>query len=640
MLTTTRCVSAVIVVGLVLFWASLVCSRPSQTTKTIITTTTFDSHKIFPWGRPFALSPLAWRGGETGTTITEQAETAVFYYPEWFTPMDHDTLQPFLELARQRHDEAVQKARESYYHIDPSSSNQNTDDEILVDEDILSSLSFDELSIQSTQRLPDFHEELNSTIYVTKTPLFTKEECRAVIDWAEEHFAGQQEQWTRMASGQYQVAGFWIRSVPTVHAWFNRMVQRRLFPLLARRFPNFITSPNDLVVDNAYLFKYTPETGRRTDVHTDSGCLSFTIALNQREQEYQGGGTWFEGLTRSGTLSPDHIINSSSVLEMDAGQVTIRPGGVRHCGHAVTEGVRYIIGGFCMRVDKVEPVRQLVGLASELLQQDPTIVSHVKEHVILDKAGQVLHAALTLNPYFDGVYTHLARLYQTRGQPTKARQVLEHCHTHVNAKSGEVAYSLGLLCLDQGDYDQVLSCMRACLDADVNDVDAMALMAQAISHRRAQHSSSISASSQNEDEEERWYRRIAQNPNSTPQQLASAYCNLGVLHEGREDEVELYQKSLEYDSNNFATWYSLASALASQRQYETAASAFRQAIFRTNDHADTENRSKALHSLYRLAVAHLQEDPPNRFSSQQEMLQELQRIMGEDNYALLAAERR
>jgi tetratricopeptide (TPR) repeat protein len=382
-------------------------------------------------------------------------------------------------------------------------------------------------------------------------------------------------------------------------------------------------------------------------VHTDSGCLSFTIALNQRNDDYQGGGTWFEGLQQTPRTKLDDGDDDNkhhSVLEMNVGQVTIRPGGVRHCGHAVTQGVRYIIGGFCMRVDKMEPVRQLLGLASELLQQqdetNPDYWTHIE---------QLLYAALTLNPYFDGIYTHLARLYQKCRQPEKARQVLEHCHAHVNPKSGEVAYSLGLLCLEQGDYDQVQSCMRVCLEADANDIDAMALMAQVISQRRLQQRESSESSSslqmktasdkkEEDDDEENWYRRIVQNPSATPTQLASAYCNLGVLHEGREDEVQLYQTSLEHDSSNFATWYSLACALAAQQHHEPAAHAFRQALDRIGDE-DTEehHQSQVLHALYRSAVAQLRQQPPNRFSSQQETIEELKRIMGEGNYHLLAA---
>ena len=100
-----------------------------------------------------------------------------------------------------------------------------------------------------------------------------------------------------------------------------------------------------LRVQSAYLFKYTAETGAATDVHVDSGLLSFTIALNEPDQ-YEGGGTWFESVDR--------------LVEMPQGHVTFRPGHVRHQGRPLTRGTRYMIGGFIMREDVVEHGRRSI----------------------------------------------------------------------------------------------------------------------------------------------------------------------------------------------------------------------------------------------------------------------------------------
>ena len=51
--------------------------------------------------------------------------------------------------------------------------------------------------------------------------------------------------------------------------------------------------------------------------------------------------------------SEDHI------LEMDQGHCTIRPGSVRHGGHPVSAGDRYILGAFLLIADRVEHVRRL-----------------------------------------------------------------------------------------------------------------------------------------------------------------------------------------------------------------------------------------------------------------------------------------
>ena len=76
------------------------------------------------------------------------------------------------------------------------------------------------------------------------------------------------------------------------------MLRTRLYPCLRQLFPDAAGDGSSLRVQSAYLFKYTAETGAATDVHVDSGLLSFTIALNEPDQ-YDGGGTWFESVDNS-----------------------------------------------------------------------------------------------------------------------------------------------------------------------------------------------------------------------------------------------------------------------------------------------------------------------------------------------------
>lgn len=522
--------------------------------------------------------------------------------PDWISiHKDKEKLSQYLDLARRRHVESIQKARDSYFHGGPS---PDGDSQFSLD-----ALKFDEYDIRAAGSLPDFSDELERQCFVTRreTPLFSKEECQAMIDKAEAHFEGNE--WTSLPSGQYDVAGFWIKSIPACHEWFNKMVRERLFPLLTKKFPDFCPNMEDLVVDNAYLFKYTTETGRRTDVHTDSGCLSFTIALNGHE-DYEGGGTWFEGLEpRDG-----YDDNASGVIEMNVGQCTIRPGGVRHCGHAVTSGTRYIIGGFCMNNNKIEYTRMLMGLGSEETQKEN-----------YQKAEEALEAAIVLNPHFDGPYSHLANLLSKQGKSDKAQKVLEHCLDHVNPKGTEIAYSLGTLYLDKGDYDKVARCMSICLEIDEGDADAMMAMAQAC------------AGKHDDAGEESWYQRLVTTPGVSKGLAGKAYCNLGVLHAGSPKEIEFYEKSLELVPDKFAPNYSLACAYASTQDWDPAILIFRKAIDTASD--DSDDEKQALQNLYICVMGKLQRDNPTGASSREEMMQKFIELMGQANFEKLSAMR-
>lgn len=79
-------------------------------------------------------------------------------------------------------------------------------------------------------------------------------------------------------------------------------------------------------------------------MHIDNGILAMTLAMTPQNQ-YQGGGTFYEhwGL--------------DDVLQMDVGHATFRPGSVRHGGHRVKRGTRYVLGAFLLLEDKVEHVR-------------------------------------------------------------------------------------------------------------------------------------------------------------------------------------------------------------------------------------------------------------------------------------------
>jgi tetratricopeptide (TPR) repeat protein len=517
--------------------------------------------------------------------------------------VDRPAIERALAVAKERHVKAVQQALQNYNTASTADTTADTtaSTDGAQETETVHPHCLREYTIDAPGALPDFGTELARTVFCTDPePLLTRQECAQVIQDADDYFAQAPHngQWTTQQSGQYQMAGFYIRDIPSIHAWFVDTVQHRLFPLLKKTYPHFIHSPDDLCVDNAYLFKYTAETGRRTDVHTDSGCLSFTICLNPAT-DYQGGGTWFEGLQDS----------ERGIVEMDVGQVTIRPGGVKHCGHAVDSGVRYIIGGFCMHRNKVETVRQL-------LTSDSTTSA-------ADQRAN-LEAAVVLNPQSDAGYNLLANSYEQAGDKVAAQKVLEYCLQHVHPVSGEVAYSLGSLYLEQEQYGKVVECMETCLRADDCDVDAMMTLAHA-------HAGLGDATG-----EEECYQRIIRTASGSNKVIAAAYCNLGVLNQGKTDEeIQYYTKALEYVPENFEARYSLAGAFANSGQWTEAVATFKEAIDQARDNEGYA--VKALKALYKASLELIRTSSAPPPASQEEMMQRFQNVMGSENYERLAA---
>ena len=545
----------------------------------------------------------------------------VLQRPPFLKHVTKEQIQNAIQIAEQRHKTTVQRALATYPVWKSTDSitrtlGNSTDDEVQLKEHPLQN--------DSSNCLPDYGDVIPTSVYVTDPPILTREECNNVIRNAEQFFQQTNSgTWTRQKSGQYEVSGFDIYEIPTVKEWFIRTAEEKLLPLLQQTFRDFCgDSTTDICIDNAYLFKYTPDTGRRTDIHTDSGCLSFTIALSSPVSDYDGGGTWFHGLQQQNdpigsSSSDENLARGDNVLSMDIGQITIRPGGVKHCGYAVTRGTRYIIGGFCIHRTRPEHVRMLLqqssssGTPQELAQQQ-----------------QLLEAAIVLNPGCTAAYNILANHHIEHGNKIKAQEILDYCIQNVDPHSSEVAYALASIYLDRQMYDKALKYVSICLRVDPHDVEAILMTAM------------IASNLGDRSTETRCYQNIIDIPDAKPAAKASAYCNLGVLHQGQELELEYYRQSLICQPKTFSATYSLASALASRKQWKDAIEQFRQAIENLDDNSTdnandaAQNRRMALRSLYTATMQFIKEQQ-NLFpttTSREEMMQNFQAIMGVENF--------
>ena len=515
--------------------------------------------------------------------------------PDWLSHVDRFKLEEYMGIAKERHNTAIAGGLKDY---DVGSPTTLTEEELAYEENLRENLNLNKYSINAPGRLPDFHDELgDAPVFVTDkdTPLFSKDECKHVVGMADNYFDSQDEP-NKMPSGQYYIQGFWIKDVPEVRDWFVEKCKSRIFPLLKKQFPDFVDEIEDLVVDNAYLFKYLPQPGLRTEIHTDGGCLSFTFALNSKD-DYEGGGTFVEGLTS------DEDPDMGQVIEMDVGACTVRPGGIRHAGNPLKSGERYIIGGFCMNKKRVEHVRQLVNNCVE--KDSPK------------KIRAALECAIALNPGCDVAYSNLAQIYENQGDKLKAKQVMEDCLKKANPKSCASSYYLGTTLYKEGKYEEAKKYLQNCLDID--PVDGDALGAIAICHANLSET----------EEEEEILNHIIVAPGVSNRVLCQAYCNLGIMHAGEENELVYYENAQKADPESLPAMHNLGSLYARRKEFDNAIGIFKKVV---KDLAQTsEDKMNYLKMLYQVVGAKLQQIDTGVKMSQEEMMVQFSELMGEEN---------
>lgn len=292
----------------------------------------------------------------------------------------------------------------------------------------------------------DFSEEFGfplDLIKVTQSvPLFSAEEAADVIQKAEEEGVDKNE----YKSGKYKLGGDWLVNLPNTRAWFNKRLEETFFPLLSYLFPEIISSPAVLRAHSVSLLKYNAS-HPRTDVHVDNGILAMTLAMTPKS-EYSGGGTFFEHM------------GENDILEMDVGHGTFRPGSVRHGGHRVTSGVRYILGAFLLIEDKPEHVRRLKNRGSEIRKAGE-----------LDTAAKYFEWALAINPRCTTCLKDWAEILLTQKKFAEAEAKIRQALDLLEHKDSDALFTLGILLSEQGKDDESLQAYQDSLSLNAEDAE-------------------------------------------------------------------------------------------------------------------------------------------------------------------------
>ena len=89
-------------------------------------------------------------------------------------------------------------------------------------------------------------------------------------------------------------------------------------------------------VHDAFIVRYDAEKDKSLSLpeHSDTSSMSFTLALNEKGADFEGGGTWFQALAERG---------AGRVVDADVGKAVAFAGPLRHAGFPVTSGTRVIL---------------------------------------------------------------------------------------------------------------------------------------------------------------------------------------------------------------------------------------------------------------------------------------------------------
>lgn len=172
-----------------------------------------------------------------------------------------------------------------------------------------------------------------------------------------------------------------------------------------------------------------------------------TLAMTRKE-DYTGGGTFFEHM------------GANDILEMDVGHGTFRPGSVRHGGHKVTSGVRYILGAFLLIDEKPEHVRRLKNRGSEIRKTGD-----------LDNAAKYFEWALAINPRCTTCLKDWAEILLTQRKFEEAEAKIRTALELLEYKDSDALFTLGILLSELGRDEESLKAYQDSLSLNAEDAE-------------------------------------------------------------------------------------------------------------------------------------------------------------------------
>ena len=171
-------------------------------------------------------------------------------------------------------------------------------------------------------------------VFETMAPVFTQEECAAIRAEAEELIGGGISSTFTMTDTNRDCA---VHDLPRTLQWLDDGGLARIASLVAHCFPSAVESAESLWVYRGLVINYDSAAGlTHQPIHRDGALVSCVLPLSELG-DYDGGGTYIEPLGRAVRVAQGHAL--------------LHPSSVRHAGHRISRGERWVLVLFMNTVE-------------------------------------------------------------------------------------------------------------------------------------------------------------------------------------------------------------------------------------------------------------------------------------------------
>jgi hypothetical protein len=217
-----------------------------------------------------------------------------------------------------------------------------------------------------------------TTRTVFETPLFTKTECKFLIDMAERTAERNYNMATKVTNNNETytnnktITGYmkepygWQKTRHTNHPttdlnlindlfsnddreWITQKLDSRLSPTIQYIFG---VPPSSVRANDIFIVRYDGNRQAALSKHTDDGSITFSTLLSD---EFDGGGTKY--WNRFGGESLENLGKPFAYILPKVGMIQLFPAQIQHEGVQTQTGRRYLLIGF-LAVDRIDPWTQ------------------------------------------------------------------------------------------------------------------------------------------------------------------------------------------------------------------------------------------------------------------------------------------